>query len=149
MAVLGGAVATALALPTLRYLFSSTGTAQNERWVSVSNIDEISLNRPVRVEFTRKMIDGWADSKESTSAWIVKPREGEILAFAPQCTHLGCPYLWDEKKKNFNCPCHGSRFAQDGSVLQGPARRSLDRYPTRVDGQRIFIRPVSLNSDAP
>lgn len=44
-------------------------------------------------------------------------------AYSLVCTHLGCTL--DEDGDQFSCPCHGSRFNQDGSVLNGPADKSL------------------------
>jgi cytochrome b6-f complex iron-sulfur subunit len=51
--------------------------------------------------------------------------ERGFYAIVAMCTHLGCtPQLGDNE---FTCPCHGSRFARDGSVTASPAARALDR----------------------
>jgi glycine/D-amino acid oxidase-like deaminating enzyme len=44
----------------------------------------------------------------------------------PRCTHQGCVLRRDEALGTWDCACHGSRFADDGEVLQGPANRRLD-----------------------
>jgi cytochrome b6-f complex iron-sulfur subunit len=50
------------------------------------------------------------------------------MAIYKVCTHLGCLYNWDDQEVRFKCPCHGSQFQPDGTYIQGPAPRSLDRF---------------------
>jgi Rieske Fe-S protein len=51
--------------------------------------------------------------------------DGTLHAVSPTCTHLGCRVLFNQAERSWDCPCHGSRFATDGTVLEGPATRPL------------------------
>ncbi|MET8573975.1 FAD-dependent oxidoreductase [Streptomyces sp. NPDC005012] len=56
---------------------------------------------------------------------------GELHAVSARCTHLGCLVCFNAAERAWECPCHGSRFSPDGSVLQGPATRPLPRRALR------------------
>jgi Rieske Fe-S protein len=57
-------------------------------------------------------------------AIVNRAADGTLRAFAARCTHLGCR-LDRVVDGVVVCPCHGSRFAADGQVIAGPARRPL------------------------
>lgn len=42
-----------------------------------------------------------------------------------RCSHLGCSLNWNEKEQTWDCPCHGSRFTEDGQVIVNPAMKDL------------------------
>jgi glycine/D-amino acid oxidase-like deaminating enzyme/nitrite reductase/ring-hydroxylating ferredoxin subunit len=46
---------------------------------------------------------------------------GQLHLVSAVCTHMGCIVEWNNAEKSWDCPCHGSRFGVDGSVLEGPA----------------------------
>ena len=47
--------------------------------------------------------------------------DGTLHLVSARCTHLGCIVRWNGAEQSWDCPCHGSRFAIDGSVIDGPA----------------------------
>lgn len=59
---------------------------------------------------------------------VYKDNQGKLQAYSAVCTHMGCIVGWNNSEKTWDCPCHGSRFNQNGSVRNGPAARSLPEY---------------------
>ena len=50
-----------------------------------------------------------------------------FLRLTPKrCSHMGCALKWNPAEHSWDCPCHGSRFTADGSVLDGPAQSRVD-----------------------
>ena len=44
----------------------------------------------------------------------------------PRCPHMGCALKYNRQEHSWDCPCHGSRFAQDGRLLDNPAMVEID-----------------------
>jgi cytochrome b6-f complex iron-sulfur subunit len=63
--------------------------------------------------------------------WLVNTGSG-VLALYKVCVHLGCLYKWVPVNNRFECPCHGSKYQKDGTYIEGPAPRSLDRFVVDV-----------------
>ncbi|NXY94040.1 FAD-dependent oxidoreductase [Streptomyces sp. BR123] len=59
---------------------------------------------------------------------------GQLHAVSAVCTHMGCLVCFNNAERTWECPCHGSRFAVDGTVLQGPALEDLE--PTDPESLR-------------
>lgn len=59
-----------------------------------------------------------------------RTQDGTVLAHSAACTHLGCHLHWNSFERCWDCPCHGSHFAPDGSVLNGPATSPLAKPET-------------------
>jgi glycine/D-amino acid oxidase-like deaminating enzyme/nitrite reductase/ring-hydroxylating ferredoxin subunit len=57
---------------------------------------------------------------------VSRDEQGAYHALSPACTHMGCYVQWNQGEASWDCPCHGSRFDQDGEVLEGPAVRPLE-----------------------
>jgi menaquinol-cytochrome c reductase iron-sulfur subunit len=110
--------------------------------VKAVDLTELQPGAPEEIVFRRNRADGWKITSEKATAWVVKMSDKEIIAFGPQCPHLGCAYHWDQKNREFLCPCHASTFSIDGKVLTGPAPRPLDRYEAKIEGKSLLLGPV-------
>jgi len=133
------AISAALGIPAFVYLFFPPKLRKQEQFVEVGDISKLAVNSPVEMTYRRNRVDGWKVTSEKSTAWVVKRPDNSVVAFGPQCTHLGCAYHWDESRSDFLCPCHNSIFAIDGKVVSGPAPRPLDRYETKIDGSKLLL----------
>lgn len=56
---------------------------------------------------------------------VYREPSGKLHALSSVCPHAGCTVKFNPAEKSWDCPCHGSRFAVDGTVLDGPALHPL------------------------
>nr|WP_325184993.1 FAD-dependent oxidoreductase [uncultured Oscillibacter sp.] len=47
----------------------------------------------------------------------------------PRCPHMGCALKWNPRERTWDCPCHGSRFTEEGRLIDNPAAGDLKRRP--------------------
>jgi len=57
---------------------------------------------------------------------MFRAEDGSVRTLSAACSHMGCIVQWNSAERSWDCPCHGSRFALDGSVLHGPAIKPLE-----------------------
>jgi len=98
-----------------------------------------SLNENFRtLDVQVPLSDGWYSRDERIRVYARLDSEGKPFVLSATCTHLGCTVLWNAQASEFQCPCHGGRFAPDGSVLGGPPPKPLRRLEASVrDGNVV------------
>jgi Rieske Fe-S protein len=69
---------------------------------------------------------------------ITQPTAGVFMGFSSACTHKGCA-VNKVADGTIDCPCHGSKFNLDGSVVKGPATAPLGSKPVSVQGDSIVL----------
>ncbi|MGN6530179.1 MAG: FAD-dependent oxidoreductase [Ginsengibacter sp.] len=64
---------------------------------------------------------------EKESVAVYKDENGHIHSVNPACTHIDCTVAWNTAEKVWECPCHGSRFNEEGEMFTAPARKDLQK----------------------
>jgi Rieske Fe-S protein len=115
----------------------------------LANGDAVKFDAPTSPNSAFVMADGGGDNAPGDLAFggfVVKDETGKVNVFAINCSHLGCPIGLNQKDKTFDCPCHGSRFHLDGTVLHGPAPAPLSHLtwtqgndPTTIQVDGIIL----------
>ncbi len=73
-------------------------------------------------------------------AVVRDPKDGnKVLAVNATCTHNGCTVKWKSDKKQYVCPCHDAKFASNGAVLEGPAKKPLPRYAAKIEKGQVLV----------
>ena len=78
---------------------------------------------------------------------ISQPSPGVFKGFVARCTHAGCAL--GVRDGVAICPCHGSRFAFDGAVTQGPATEPLTPRAVAVQGGEIIVAEANSAAQDP
>lgn len=73
--------------------------------------------------------EGAVIEREGDKIAVYAAPAGQLQAVSAVCTHLGCTVEFNAADVTWDCPCHGSRFATDGTVIQGPASTNLAPRP--------------------
>jgi glycine/D-amino acid oxidase-like deaminating enzyme/nitrite reductase/ring-hydroxylating ferredoxin subunit len=99
----------------------------NENITAIKNFAEYLM--PAEIDGVDQLKPGQGgiirDGNKKVAA--ARDRDGKLHLCSAVCTHLGCHVHWNSTEQCWDCPCHGSHFAPDGAVLNGPALSPLER----------------------
>jgi cytochrome b6-f complex iron-sulfur subunit len=73
------------------------------------------------------------ENNESRKVIVARVDANTLAACSAICTHKGCTVEYDGDAKEWSCPCHGSRFALDGQVTHGPAKKPLEQFKAALE----------------
>lgn len=68
------------------------------------------------------------------------PDTNELVAINSMCTHQGCTVQLNAEAKELACPCHGSKFALDGKVVNPPATENLDVFEVKQEDNLLLVK---------
>ena len=118
----------------------SSTVRRQEDWLTASALHDLPDNEPIPITLSVTRQDGYRESLQHRTIFLVKTGESDVAAFDATCTHLGCLVAWDPQGRVFRCPCHGGVFDRTGAVIDGPPPESLAKIAVRVDGNRVMVQ---------
>ena len=137
---LSGVFGALMGLPVVGFLVAPLFRRAPEEWQSVGLVDEWTVNQTKLITLRDPSPVPWAGVAARSAAWVRRESENTFLAFAINCTHLGCPVRWLDDANLFMCPCHGGVFYKDGRAAAGPPPRPLFQYEVRVRAGQVEVR---------
>ena len=141
-----GLIGISLAVPLSGYVVSPALKRREKRWVDAGPVADLPVGEPAQRDVTMTLADGYREIAAVKGIWALRREANEVTVYSPICTHLGCGFRWDGEEKKFKCPCHGSMFDTEGKVVGGPAPRSLDRLPVRIENGRLMVQYQEFKS---
>lgn len=137
---IGGVIGGAIGIPAIPYLTGPAQKQDDENWIRLGVISKVELNVPTLFKTKIETQTGWINAEEEFSVYVLTENGQDFSVMSNICTHLGCRVRWIPDQESFFCPCHNAVFAQDGSVVDGPPPRPLDRYEYKVEDGTIFVK---------
>jgi menaquinol-cytochrome c reductase iron-sulfur subunit len=143
---LGALCGAVLAIPAVGFVLAPLFQKTPQLWRTVGKIDDFQVGKTVSVTVEDSSPLPWAGVTAKTGAWLRRVSENEFMAFAVNCSHLGCPVRWLKDANLFMCPCHGGVYYADGRVAAGPPPRPQTRYAVRVQNGDVQLqtRPIPI-----
>jgi nitrate reductase gamma subunit len=138
--VLTSLVILVVGIPIIGEMLGGIYRKKKSQWTKVTDIAPIPIDQPVNPVFPMQTVEAYIRETELRKVWVVKHSPTDVTVFSAICVHLGCHYNWNPQTNHFECPCHGSVYAIDGRVLDGPAPRPLDTLPWKLEGENLFIQ---------
>jgi Rieske Fe-S protein len=137
--------------PILVYLWPAPPKGQKKGPITIAlskPIDQIADGEAIKIEAPTSpnsafvMADGGGDNAAGELAFggFVVKNQGKVEVFAINCSHLGCSIALNQGAQSFDCPCHGSRFHLDGTVLHGPAADPLSHLTWKQGSDQTTIQ---------
>lgn len=136
--------AVLLGIPAALSVLSPLLRKSSQTWRSVGSVDAFEVGKTVPVSFKNAAPLPWAGVTANSTAWLRRVGESEFIAFAINCTHLGCPVRWLSDAELFMCPCHGGVYTANGDVAAGPPPRPLHRHKVRIRNGEVELLTMPI-----
>lgn len=123
----GTSIYEQLFTPTRFHMKSSMKTLVTENLDVARHLIQGKLEQSTAELADLKKDESMIIRSKGMRAGVYKDESGKLYAVDTTCTHLGCEVHWNSGERTWDCPCHGSRFSYTGEVLEGPAKKPLNK----------------------
>ena len=113
---------------------------RQENWLPAASLSDLPQNEPTPVTLRVTREDGYSQTVDRRTVFLVRTSDTQVTALDSTCTHLGCRVSWDAQAQVLKCPCHGGQYDRTGHVIAGPPPAPLARMATRVDGGQVLVQ---------
>jgi Rieske Fe-S protein len=110
---------------------------------------------PLKIEGAERVLPGsflyFSYPAAKDPAVLVRPDDGQYLAYSRKCAHRGCSVDFDPARRCLKCPCHqGVYDARTGFVMYGPPPRPLDQIVLQMRaGSEVWAVGKTIGSSNP
>lgn len=109
------------------------------------NVDALTADETIMVDLTRDLLLP-GNFLRTKGVLIIRLASGNqaanFAALEAVCPHAGGDLNWSDTENLVVCPVHGSRFSQQGNLVNGPAARNLRKYAISISGNLLEVRII-------
>ncbi len=145
---IAGLSAVIAAFPVVSALLAPMLQKDKPVWRKIGKLSDFNAGTTKLVSFENANADSYAGVTANSAAWIQHREDGKLVAYAANCTHLGCPVRWEAGAQLFMCPCHGGVYYKDGTVAAGPPPKPLTQYNLRIKNGDLELKtkPIPITT---
>jgi menaquinol-cytochrome c reductase iron-sulfur subunit len=141
---LSGVIGLLTVIPGAAFVLNYLFLPKRNDWINIGPVEKFKEGTTVDVVFKDPNCLPWDGIGSRRSAWLRRVSGENFIAFAINCTHLGCPVRWEARAELFMCPCHGGVYYSDGEVAAGPPPRPLHQYPLRINKGQVEMKVIPV-----
>ena len=111
---------------------------EKQNWIPLAKLSDLPPGQVTTVLMKYQITSG-IYTQEASAPVMISRLGPEIICYKTACPHLGCTVRWDGRSDEFRCACHGGTFDRNADVIAGPPPRGLDRYPSKLESNQLFV----------
>lgn len=145
---LGGLFGLILGIPAVAFLIDPRNRkVASGAFKPVARLNQLQPDVPTQAVIRDTRLDSWTVHPDDVvgRVWLIRRGGDKVEAYTTICPHLGCSINYEEKVKEFICPCHGGTWdlkcqRVDQAGKTNPAPRDMDQLECRIEGDEVLVK---------